>query len=80
MAKYLDGLSFVTVSAVYSVFGVVIAMPILQGTVSWTIAAVIMTVAFSFMFSRSRLKRLNLPLDCTWGEYRSAAKSRRIRE
>ena len=34
MAKYLDGLSFVAVEAGYSVFGVVIAMPILTGSVS----------------------------------------------
>lgn len=77
MAKYLDGLSFVAVSAVYSAIGVAIAMPILGGAVAWTITAVVMAVALSFMFSRSRLKRLRLPLDCTWGEYWSAAKSRR---
>lgn len=80
MAKYLDGLSSVAVSAVYSAIGVAIAMPILNGTVAWTITAVIVAVAFSFMFSWSRLERLNLPLACTWGEYWSAAKRRRLHE
>jgi len=77
MAKYRDGLPFVVVEAAYSAFGVAIAMPILEGTVSWRAgAAVIMAIAFSFMFSRSRLKGLNLPLDCTWGGYWSAATPR----
>ncbi|MFK4721544.1 hypothetical protein ABIE89_002644 [Bradyrhizobium niftali] len=79
MAKYLDDLPFAASSAAGCGIGTAVSQLLFfRDTWTTTIALLITTVAASYFVARWQLRRMNLPLNCTYGEFRMAAKSQRL--
>ena len=76
MAKYLDDLPFAAGSATACGIGTAVSQLLFfRDTWTTTITLLITTVTVSYFLARWKLRRMNLPLDCTYGEFRMAANS-----
>ena len=78
--KFLGGLSFATVIAIVSGVSAAVIQLLIFDAAWWrSIGVVGLTVPFSYLFARWKLRRMNLAPDCTWTQFHVATKSRRRR-